>query len=253
MLKFLIQTINGVISSDITFVLLESIDYLNWREEKSASYKLLELSELDNLDEKYFEYVPVGTIEFVHQFMRLLYGQNSIPKPLNIPNILLDESLTCRTVFNIKYNELKTAFDILGNNVFVKNGDFIKSLENGFYKEYNPFMFKGLNYMVSEVIDIESEYRCFVYKNELVGLQNYSGDFTIFPNVEKIKEIIEKFKVEAPVAYTLDVGCLKNKTFIIELHNFYSCGLYGFSDYNRYPYMLYRWFKEYKNKIINNF
>lgn len=192
MFKFLIQSINGAWTSDITYVLLDSIGYLNWKEENSAIYMFSELSNLENIYKLCFDYVPVGTIEFVHEFMRLLYGEQAIPKPLNIPDILTDRELTNRVVFNVEIKDLETAFNMLGNHVFLKSNDFIKLLENGIYHEYNPFLFKGLNYMVSEVIDIESEYRCFVYKNELVGLQNYSGDFTIFPNIEKNKRNYRK-------------------------------------------------------------
>lgn len=249
MFKFLIQKIDNRIANDITFVLVDSIQYLNWKEENSATCSFSELHELESTCKKYFDYVPVGTIEFVHEFMRLLFGEKSIPKPLNIPDILLDYKFTSRNVFNVKKSDLETVFSMLQNNVFIKSNDVIKSPENGYYKAFNSSDFKDENYMVSEVVDIDSEYRCFVYKNELVGLQNYSGDFTIFPNVELINDAIEKFKDEAPVAYTLDIGCSGGKTFIIELHNFYSCGLYGFSDYNRYPLMLNRWFKEYQRKL----
>ena len=51
--------------------------------------------------------------------------------------------------------------------------------------------------------------------------------------------MIETYKPEAPVAYTLDIGVEKYRgTFIIECHRFFSCGLYGFSDHRRYPKML---------------
>lgn len=249
MLKFLVQTVNKRVVNDITFVLLDSIDFLNWKQQNTATYDFAELSDLDMLDKKYLDYVPVGTIEFVHNFLFNQYGFSSIPKPLNIPNILLDKRLTCRDVFNVNKNDLELTFNLLKNKVFLKSNDIVKSLENGCYDNFNPFLFKYNEYMVSELIDISSEYRCFVYKNELVGLKNYSGDFTMFPNVNKILEIINIYSPEAPVAYTLDVGCNENDTFIIELHNFYSCGLYGFSDFNRYPYMLFRWFKEYLKRI----
>ena len=32
--------------------------------------------------------------------------------------------------------------------------------------------------LVSEVVDMESEYRCFIHKGKLVGSKNYTGDFT---------------------------------------------------------------------------
>ena len=37
---------------------------------------------------------------------------------------------------------------------------------------------------------------------------------------------------DSPYAYTIDVAVLGNKeTVLIEVHPFFSCGLYGFADY----------------------
>jgi hypothetical protein len=65
-----------------------------------------------------------------------------------------------------------------------------------------------------------------------------------------IKEMIADYK-SAPVAYTLDVAVCDSHTFaddigtvVIEVHDFFSCGLYGFNDI-KYPNMLHRWFREY--------
>jgi len=75
----------------------------------------------------------------------------------------------------------------------------------------------------------------------LVGLQNYTGDFTMFPNVNKINEMIQTYK-SSPVAYTLDIGINDKDTFVIEVHDFFSCGLYGFSNHKILPFMFSKWF-----------
>ena len=105
-----------------------------------------------------------------------------------------------------------------------------------------------LIYQFSQVILIDSEWRAFVYKGKLVGLQNYCGEFTLFPDVEKIKEMIKAYK-SAPIAYTLDVGINANGTFVIEVHDFFSCGLYGFSD-SSLPFMFSQWFHQYIQIIL---
>ena len=103
------------------------------------------------------------------------------------------------------------------------------------------------NYQISELIDIDSEWRCFVYNNELVGLQNYIGDFTLFPSIDAIKHMIKEY-ISSPVAYTLDVGVNKDNTFVIEVHDFFSCGLYGFFNHKVLPFMFRDWFNECINK-----
>lgn len=55
--------------------------------------------------------------------------------------------------------------------------------------------------------------------------------------------MIREYK-SCPIAYTLDVGVNSNNTFIIEVHDFFSCGLYGFSDNKILPYMFSDWFDE---------
>ena len=105
---------------------------------------------------------------------------------------------------------------------------------------------------VSQLIDIESEWRVFVFHGEIKHLANYSGNCTIFPSVERIKEMIKCYQsAGAPIAYTIDVGITSDeKTVVIECHRFFSCGLYGFNDYSVIPYMFSQTWHEMKS--INN-
>jgi len=223
--KFLIQTINGEVKHDFSFTLLESISYHNWL---NNNYDMkYNLSEHIN----YEGYIPIGSVEFVTSYLQKYY--NLTPKPKNIPEELLDNRFTGRKVIN------GTNKDITGLS-FVKSNDKIKSFTN--ICDEAP---EG-NYQISELIDIESEYRCFVYKGELVGLKNYSGDFTIFPDITSIKQMIKQY-ITAPTAYTLDVGISNGETIVIEVHDFFSCGFYGFSEHKIIPFMFSRWFSEYIN------
>ena len=62
--------------------------------------------------------------------------------------------------------------------------------------------------------------------------------------------MIDAFE-DCPIAYTLDVGINDNGTFVIEVHDFFSCGLYGFSNHPILPQMFGRWYTEYINKNKN--
>jgi hypothetical protein len=229
-MNFLIQTINGEVKYDFSFTLLQSIEYQNWLTPDSISYKLS-----DDFNEP--NYIPIGSVEFVSSYLETFYGRK--PKPKNIPYDLMDEYFTGRKVLNGTNINLSK-----GNRKFVKSNDTIKS-----FTELTDEAPVG-NYQISDIVNFESEYRCFVYKNELVGLQHYLGDFTIFPNISKIKDMIYHYKTNAPVAYTLDVGILSNSedTVVVEVHDFFSCGLYGFSNYKILPFMFSRWFNEFINK-----
>jgi len=228
-MKFLIQTFDGEVEHDFSLALIESIKYLNWIYETNDFEYVLS----DNID-GYIGCTPVGSVDFVSEYLKHYF--NIDIEPINIPDILLDRKYSGRNVFN------GTEKDIVEKS-FVKSMDKIKS-----FTEITDKAPAG-NYQISEIIEIESEYRCFVYKNKLVGIQNYLGDFKIFPDIEKIEKMISVYG--GPVAYTLDVAITdKNETVIIEVHDFFSIGFYGFSDYRIIALMFNNWYQERIKKTI---
>ena len=83
--------------------------------------------------------------------------------------------------------------------------------------------------------------------NRIIDIKNYSGDPWVIPNKDIILQCITEFETKAnsiPPSYTLDIAVRENGVVdIIEIHDFFSCGTYGFSEYEKYPLMLWRWFK----------
>jgi len=174
-------------------------------------------------------YIPSGTIQFVKKYLAAYHDIITI-KPINIPNDLLRNEYLKRSVTY----KLKGVYQF-DSKKFVKSDTEIKGTTD--IVEYLEVPDDG-RYLVSDLIEIESEWRAFVFNNELVGLQNYIGDFTMFPDVHLIKKMINEYK-NCPPAYTLDVGVnSKDGTFLIECHNFYSCGTYGFSNNRIIPQMI---------------
>lgn len=228
-MDFLIQTYNDQIIHDFSFTLLESIRYQQWLGNE-VSYKLT-----NNLDKiiTHDDYIPIGSVEFVCEFMEKFYEIDY--NPINIPPELMIKKYTQRYVFNGDENDVEL-------NQFIKSTDKIKGYLN-IITDIDKIP-KG-KYQISEYINIDSEWRSFIFEDKLVGLQNYIGDFTLFPDTELIYDMINTYSVSAPVAYTLDIGVNSNGTFIIEVHDFFSCGLYGFSAHKILPYMFYRWFKNF--------
>lgn len=234
-MKFLIQKINGKVTHDFSLALLEAVRFQKWLENgNDIKYKFVDTTE-KGISFKSFHnnYVPVGSVEFVCQYLNAFY--DNVPRQINVPQELLN--FAGRVIFNGTEKDLHSY-----GKWFAKSNNKIKYFAK--VVDENTVLETG-NYQFSELIDIDSEWRCFVYKNKLVGLQNYSGDFTVFPNVNTIKEMIDTYAPSAPIAYTLDVLTNSNGTFVMEVHDFFSCGLYGFADYNILPYMLHRWFKNY--------
>jgi hypothetical protein len=253
-MKFLIQRTNGEIRHDFAFTLLENLRFRKWlnRREKKNEYIVKfvdyddEIPEPDDIYPMPFkpfhkDYVPVGSVEFVTDFLNHFYG--IIPKPVNVPPELALRGFTQRPLIN---GDERIAENLNGM-WFVKSADKIKGYKEVLELDVNHYttaLPKG-NYQYSQYRAIDSEWRAFVYDKKLVGLQCYSGEFTVFPNVDRIKLMIAAYS-SAPIAYTLDVGVYEeyDQTFVIEVHDFFSCGLYGFNSI-KYSTMLHRWFKEY--------
>ena len=264
-MKFLIQKINGEIRHDFSFALLESIRFKNWlnRNDKKdkISVKFISTPELLEPDDIYpvtefkplhKDYTPVGSVEFVIEFLQHFYGLT--PKPINVPECLFDVRYSQRPIKNGNHMDFE---NIIGGKYFVKSNDKIKGFAEVIeLKEREALPIPAGNYQVSQFINnIYSEWRAFVYENKLVGLQNYAGEFTKFPNIWRIDDMIITYEKSgtAPVAYTLDVGVNEYHTFIIEAHDFFSVGLYGFADYTKLPHMLNKWFHQYiqREMVLN--
>ena len=184
-------------------------------------------------------------MEFVLECLKL---RDIDIKPMNVPESLF--KYAGRKIKNGTFN------DIYGFTVNNKQFDFIKSNEQikgicGFIDSISlNDLRKNQFVQLSKEIEILSEYRCFVFQNELVGIKHYTGDFKIFPKISTIENMIKDF-ADSPVSYTIDIGIKDSgETIVIECHDFFSCGLYGFDNYKLLPLMFYRWFKEALNNAI---
>lgn len=224
MKKFLIQTVDGMVRHDFGFHLVEAIRYHNWYyNEKVYEYLLSETPHQGH------GYIPVGSLEFVFDYIEIYHNiDRKMIKPINIPKELMSEEFLKRKVYTTEQQDI-----VLEKEMFVKSQDSYKSFTE--ITKDATIIPKG-NYLVSEVVDIVSEWRCFVHAGKLVGLQNYSGDFARFPEVKAIEKMIDIY-ASSPVSYTLDVGVNVKGTFVIEVHPYVSCGQYGFSDYKILPIM----------------
>lgn len=230
MANFLVQTIDGQVKTDFGFGLIEAVEAQNWR---NAGRHDVVLS--DSITKSDFSsFIPIGTIDFTKRFLACYHDIHTI-YPINIPNELQTPNFLKRTLITQKWDDID-----LQRQMFVKSHETLKGFTD-IISDKDKLPHKGL-YQISDVVDIDSEWRAFVFDKELVGLQYYSGDFTLFPDVKLIKDMISSYN-DSPPAYTLDIGVHNDiGSFIIEVHNFYSCGLYGFSDWKILPQMFLRSF-----------
>lgn len=253
MYRFLIQSEiaknnNRIPMQDFGYEVIKSIEYYDWIDSKkrydyelvtdfafkSSKYRAPETVPFNFLTS---ESIPVGSVEFVSEFIKQCYRIKNIT-PINIPQELL--TFANRDIRFIKNSDFYKLLD-LNKEYFIKSATKIKGYTDRIVPKDTTV--PDDIYMVSDIIDIDTEWRCFIKDGKLLDIRCYSGNPFIMPSIPVIENMIKSYK-SCPPAYTLDVCIESNgQTSIIECHNFFSCGLYGFSDYKNYPIMLIRAFK----------
>lgn len=173
--------------------------------------------------------IPVGSLDFVQTIL------NTSIQPILIPNQLQTHEFLHRkvSICNSQQEIAKTAVKWNAHHVFVKSASQPKCDYGDFYSIWKVLQLPKDRYFVSEIVDFISEWRCFVYQGKLVGARPYDGDEWIAPHKETVEKMIAAYQ-DAPEAYTLDAGVIRSETGLftaaIEVHDFVSCGLYGFED-----------------------
>lgn len=231
MYTFILQTIDKDIVFDFSFHLKEAVKYNNWFFDRKTFELFMDYElEADILkDNKFF--IPIGSVEYVLKYYENNFGITNI-KPINIPKELQKYEFLKRRVFT---GDKKVETVSLPNDrYFIKDISKIKGDTDIVTFDKIP---SSKHILASEEIEIQSEWRCFVFNGELLDIKGYLMNYFSFPNVEKIRKMIKSYK-DSPKAYTLDVAVTEEEeTVLIEVHDFFSCGLYGFMDYKVLPYM----------------
>lgn len=196
------------------------------------------------------EMVVVTGVENTLEYFEL--NNIEAPKPFNIPEELMDSYFIGRNreIKIMTMGQFKASVD---TPIFVKPHGRVKEFPSGVLTENaskDLILFDVTDdtmVMASTVVNMESEYRCFVYNGKLVGVKHYQGDFRLFPDLKVVEEAIKHFK-SAPVAYTVDVAVVQtpynaDETVVIECQDLWAIGNYNF-DCKLYAQMLRdRWFE----------
>ncbi len=172
----------------------------------------------------------------------------NIPNELNTHNYLRRATRQCTMgFFREKHKGILDAY----GSIFIKPDGRAKEFIAGVMKKPETIeCFKDVEddcpILLSEVIDIVSEYRGYVYDNQLQGLYWYTGDFKIFPDVKIIDEMIDKYTTQ-PAGYSIDVGITKDgHTILIECNDGWSLGNYGLSPSKYKKLLTKRWIEIFK-------
>lgn len=96
--------------------------------------------------------------------------------------------------------------------------------------------------LVSEVVEFESEWRCFVKRDQLVGVKHYKGDWSKTPDKDVLNEAICRGKGKMPWAHALDLGVTSDgRTLLVEANEGYALGHYGLASLVYARFLEARW------------
>ena len=216
MLKFIIQAKNGRVGRVEEFELIKELDRLKFL--RQYEYILSETPIRPDIED-IADYIPVGTIEYCEMHLKEYFGIEKMI-PIEVPEEL-------RVYRFLKRNYTICSRDELPDDGywFIKKIDRLKEFTNlgavGLYKH----SLEDGTYVVSEPVEIYSEYRVFVLNGVLQGVQFYQGDNLEFPSADFIRDMIREYqKVEnRPSAYTMDIAVTDRGNVLLEVHSFVSC------------------------------
>lgn len=175
--------------------------------------------------------IVIGGINTLHRIIDIL----KVKQPgIHNPHIYLPQYCGDRNIIETTLGEFRQEFSIYGKPYFIK-----PLIEDKLFtglvinNELDLLKIRIINdatkVLRSDVINIVSEYRCFVYKGKLVGAKNYTGNFKIIPNWITIDNAIQDYK-EQPIAYSIDFACTdKGETLLIEINDAFGLSYYGFN------------------------
>lgn len=167
--------------------------------------------------------VAYGNVNWINATMTL----NKLPKVDcgYVPSVLQP--------FGLPSNLLPTEEAFKLTNCFIKPpGEHHKAF-NGFVvgtdtsiTMLNLANYTGTHVITNPVIEILSEWRCFVLNGEVLDARCYKGNFRFTPYWRIVDDIAKEFKTLD--AWSFDVAVTqKELTLIIEMHEVYSLGTYG--------------------------
>jgi len=187
----------------------------------------------------------IGCIESVKTY--LTKWGIKVPEPLHIPQELL--YWTNRKIVETTLGEFKNKKSKYPIPTFIKSHE-LKLFPSGVINEESSrsdLMFPypdDTKIILSNVVEIISEYRCFVTKGKLIGIQFYQGDFMTYPNIDNIISMINSYS-NCPISYTLDVAVIWQnnhyETVLIECNDGWSVGTYGLDGEKTIKFFQNRW------------
>lgn len=193
---------------------------------REVSYNDLLLMPVENIKNE----IPVGSIPFVEAWLKRVHGIDRI-NPIEIPKFLRTKEFVKRDYQIVPCEDVpKTGKyfvkDVSVSKKFSFSGETSVLFEDRYY---TSAINRDHLFQVSEMVDIMSEYRVYVFGGKIESICHYDGDPLVFPDPDVIQKANRLYmtRPDYPRSLTIDVMVTDKGTELIEIHPFVSCGLYG--------------------------
>ena len=180
--------------------------------------------------------VFIGSVEFMKEvFSRI--GKIDVRVPKNSNRDFMSMTLGEAKILSKSKNIFIKPFDIKLFTGFVLDQMVYSSITN---------IPDDTMLMVYDVFSspIKSEWRCYIGRDKVVDIRNYSGDMFTAPNKEYLESVIDSNKLKFPMAYTIDIGILENgDNVVVEYNDMWAIGNYGIDNYEYFSLLKSRYFE----------
>ena len=216
---------------------------------KSLGFEIFKYVDAKNVEENERDSIFVGGVGMVRKRLEILgiNKGNEIEYPEELSEFLN------RKVWKSTLNQ------IISDG---QTGIFIKPVETKLFQGKVINQFKdliGLKYeneveiWCSEIINVVTEWRCFVRYEQLFDVRYYKGNWDSQLNLEIIRSAIKKYKNQ-PKSYCLDFGVDNNgKHYLIEVNDGHSLGTYGMGAISYAKFLSARWSELTNTEDLLNF
>ncbi len=119
-------------------------------------------------------------------------------------------------------------------NIFIKPAAGMKLFNGRVIRTENDYgrlsFTEDCAVLCSEVVDIHSEWRCYVRHGRLLAIKHYCGDPFLMPDRTFVDRVIAAYTT-APAGYAVDIGVTETaegrSNLVVEVNDGYSLGVYG--------------------------
>lgn len=206
---------------------------------KSLGFETFPFQDVDEIEDHDPEAIFVGGVGSVRKRLDVLGFLPPVVE-LEYPSSLLsycNRKIWVSTLQEIACDEDQWGIFIKPKSTKVFEGRTIRSFQD--FIGLDPT--SDMEIWCSDLISVETEWRCFVRYQELLDVRYYKGAWDAQLNVDLVRRAIQDFE-EAPAAYCLDFGVDTDGTFyLIEVNDGHSLGSYGMGAISYAKFLSARW------------